>query len=111
MNTPTPLGADPAHWRQRAKDARRDADLATDPIDRDTLIGIANAYEKLAVIAEAKLASSREQYRLSSAALLQRRNCRGEKSDVRRQQGPRFIAAACATNRSLRSSARSARSR
>ena len=57
MNTPTPLEADPAHWRQRAKDARRDADLATGPIDRDSLIGIANAYEKLAVIAEAKLAS------------------------------------------------------
>ena len=57
MKTPTALEADPAHWRQRAENARRDADLATDPIDRDTLIGIANAYKKLAVIAEAKLAS------------------------------------------------------
>lgn len=57
MNTPTPHEADPASWRQRAKNARRDADLATDPIDRDTLITIANAYEKLAANAEAKLAS------------------------------------------------------
>ena len=59
MNTPTPLEADPASWRQRAEDARREADLATDPIDRDTLISIANAYEKLAAIAEAKLTSKR----------------------------------------------------
>ena len=59
MNTPTPHEADPASWRQRAEDARREADLATDPIDRDTLIAIANAYEKLAENAEAKLASKR----------------------------------------------------
>ena len=59
MNTPTPHEADPAPWRQRAEDARRDADLLTDPIDRDTLIAIANAYEQLAAIAEAKLASKR----------------------------------------------------
>jgi len=59
MNTPTPHEADPASWRQRAEDARRDADLMTDPIDRDTLIAIANAYEQLAAIADAKLASKR----------------------------------------------------
>jgi hypothetical protein len=59
MNRPTPNEADPASWRHRAEDARRDADLATDPIDKDTLIDIANAYEKLAAIAEAKLASKR----------------------------------------------------
>jgi hypothetical protein len=57
MNRPTPHEADPASWRQRAKAARREADLARDPIDRDTLISIAAAYEKLATIAEAKLAS------------------------------------------------------
>ena len=60
MNTPTPHEAEPASWRQRAKDARREANIATDPIARDTLIAIADAYEKLAAIAEAKLASKRE---------------------------------------------------
>jgi hypothetical protein len=54
MNRPTPHEADPASWRQRAEEARREADLAPDPIDRDTLISIANAYEKLIAIAEAK---------------------------------------------------------
>ena len=60
MIRPTPHEADPASWRQRAEDARREAELAPDLIDRDTLISIANAYEKLAAIAEAKLASKRE---------------------------------------------------
>ena len=60
MNTPTPLEGEAASWRQRAEDARREADLTTDPIARDTLIGIAEAYEKLAAIAGAKLASKRE---------------------------------------------------
>ena len=59
MNTPTPLEGEPASWRQRAEDTRREADLTTDAIARDTLTGIANAYEKLAAIAEAKLASKR----------------------------------------------------
>ena len=60
MNTPTPLEGEPASWHQRAEDARREADLTTDPIARDTLIAIADAYEKLAAIAEAKLASKHE---------------------------------------------------
>ena len=60
MKSPRPLGDDPAQLRQRAEDARREADFATDPIDRDTLIGIADAYEKLAAIAEAKPASKHE---------------------------------------------------
>jgi hypothetical protein len=58
LNSPTPLEDNPACWRQCAEDARREADLATNPIDRDTLIGIANAYERLAAIAEAKLQSN-----------------------------------------------------
>ncbi len=57
MNSLTPLEDDLAQLRQRAEDARRQADLTADPIDRDTLIGIANEYEKLAAIAEVKLAS------------------------------------------------------
>ena len=56
MNRPTPHEADPAHWRQRAEDVRLEAALAPDPINRHTLISIAIAYEKFAVIAEAKLA-------------------------------------------------------
>jgi len=55
MNRPAPREADPAHWRQRAEDARLEAELAPDPINRHTLISIAIAYEKFAVIAEAKL--------------------------------------------------------
>jgi hypothetical protein len=55
MNRPTPHEADPAHWRQCAEDARLKAELAPDPLHRHTLISIAIAYEKFAVIAEAKL--------------------------------------------------------
>jgi hypothetical protein len=70
MNTPTPLEDNPACWRQcDAEDARREADLATNPIDRDTLIGIANAYERLAAIAEASSSRTRERCGL-------RRSCR-----------------------------------
>jgi len=55
MNTPRPREPHPAYWRQRAKDARRDADLVADPVDKDILIEIANIYENLAATAEAKL--------------------------------------------------------
>jgi hypothetical protein len=70
MNTPTPLEDNPACWRQCAEDARREADLAIHPIDRDTLIGIANACARLAAIAEAKLQSNPRTMR--SAAQLPR---------------------------------------
>ena len=46
---------DPAQLRQRAEDARREAERTTDPITRETLIAIAVEYEKLAAFAEAKI--------------------------------------------------------
>jgi len=57
MHTPTPPEDDPAQLRQWAVDAREEADRASDPITRETLISIAIEYDKLAVLAEAKLAS------------------------------------------------------
>ena len=51
---PPPLERDPAQLRQRAEDARREADYTADPITRQTLIAIAVEYEKLAIFAEAK---------------------------------------------------------
>jgi hypothetical protein len=55
MNTRTPVEQDPAQLRQRAEDARREAERTTDPITRETLIAIAVEYEKLAACAEAKI--------------------------------------------------------
>jgi hypothetical protein len=55
MNTRTPVEQDPAQLRQRAEDARREAERTTDPITRETLIAIAVEYEKLADFADAKI--------------------------------------------------------
>jgi hypothetical protein len=55
---PTSVEKDPAHWRQRADQARQAADQETDPTARETLLEIAEAYEKLAAYAEAKLTPS-----------------------------------------------------
>jgi hypothetical protein len=55
MNTPASSENDPAHWRQRAEDARRAADEAVDPIEKSTLLDITTAYEQLAALTEAKL--------------------------------------------------------
>jgi hypothetical protein len=55
MNTRTAVEQDPAQLRQRAEDARREAERTTDPITRETLIAIAVEYEKLAAFAEAKI--------------------------------------------------------
>ena len=46
MNTPLPID-DPTHWRRRAEEARRMADQANDPADKEALIDIAAAYEQL----------------------------------------------------------------
>jgi hypothetical protein len=54
MNTRCPVEQDPAQWRQRAEDARQEAERTTDPITRETLIAIAVEYEKLAAFAEAR---------------------------------------------------------
>jgi len=59
MHISTPVEKDPAYWRQCADHARRTADLETDPTTTKTLLEIAKAYEKLAALAEAKLALSK----------------------------------------------------
>jgi hypothetical protein len=59
MSTPASSENDPAHWRQCAEEARRAADQTVDPIEKSTLIDIASAYEQLAVLAEAKLATQK----------------------------------------------------
>jgi hypothetical protein len=50
--TPTSVEKLPAHWRQCADQARRAADQETDPTASETLLEIAEAYEKLAALAE-----------------------------------------------------------
>ena len=55
MNTRNPVEQDPAQWRQRAEDARREAERTTDPITRETLIANAVEYEEFAAFAEAKI--------------------------------------------------------
>jgi len=45
-------GHDPAHWRRRAEEARRDAEKLDDPSDKETLLSIANHYESLADLIE-----------------------------------------------------------
>ena len=52
-----PMIDDPAHWRQRAEEARRTAEQLDDSADKKTMLDIADAYERLATLAEAKLAS------------------------------------------------------
>ena len=45
-------GLDPAHWRRRAEEARRDADKLDDPSIKETLLSIAKHYENLADLIE-----------------------------------------------------------
>jgi hypothetical protein len=47
---------DSAHWRQRAQQARAEADKMDDPDAKQTLLEIAAAYEQLAVLVERKRA-------------------------------------------------------
>jgi len=49
---------DSAYWRQCAEQARRTADQGTDPTTRKTLLDIAEAYDKIAALAEAKLTAA-----------------------------------------------------
>jgi hypothetical protein len=44
----TDLLKDPAHWRERAEEARRVAETLTDPKARQTMQEIAESYERLA---------------------------------------------------------------
>jgi len=45
---------DLAHWRRRAKEARRDADKFDDPSVKETLLSIAKTYERVADLIQAK---------------------------------------------------------
>ncbi|MFZ0851443.1 MAG: hypothetical protein WAO08_19810 [Hyphomicrobiaceae bacterium] len=56
---------DPAHWRKCADEARRAADQVFALRDKDILIDVADAYEQLAKLTEAELAS-REQLEKST---------------------------------------------
>ncbi len=49
---------DPAHWRQRADEARAMAEQMTDRDAKQMMLGIAEDYEKLAKRAEERLKSS-----------------------------------------------------
>jgi hypothetical protein len=51
MATLSPLD-DPVHWGQRAQEARNTADQIVDPIARQTMLEIAEAYARLAAVAE-----------------------------------------------------------
>jgi hypothetical protein len=44
----TDLLKDPAHWRARAAEARRVADTVADPKARQSMLEIAESYERLA---------------------------------------------------------------
>ena len=57
MPTPTSVEKDSAYWRQRADQARRAGDQEIDPTARETLLEIAEAYEKLAALTEAKVSA------------------------------------------------------
>jgi hypothetical protein len=52
-----PMNDDPTHWRQQAQEARAMAVELDDPESKKTMLEIAEAYERLAVLAERKLAS------------------------------------------------------
>jgi hypothetical protein len=49
---------DPKHWRERAQDARVQAELMTDAEAKQTMLAIAEGYERLAKRVEARLGES-----------------------------------------------------
>jgi len=57
--TPQPDEDEPTHWRRRAEDARRNAEQSIDQVTKKILANIANAYDQLAALAEAKLAGQK----------------------------------------------------
>ena len=59
MSALTTTEDDPTHWRRCAEEARRNAEKIVDPVARKVLIEIADAYEQLAALAEAKLATNK----------------------------------------------------
>ena len=59
MTLPSQIVDNPAHWRQRAEEARREAEQIDDPSTKSALLEIAAAYERLVAIIEAQSASKR----------------------------------------------------
>jgi len=57
--TPSAGEDEAAHWRRCAAEARRSAAESADQIAQKTLADIANAYEQLARLAQAKLAAEK----------------------------------------------------
>lgn len=55
--TPQSDAKEPAHWRRCAVEARRSAEQTIDEVTKKILTDIADAYEQLAALAEAKPAS------------------------------------------------------
>ena len=55
-----PPTEEPAHWRQRADEARRTAEQSDDAVVAKTMVDIAAAYERLVAIIEARRASERQ---------------------------------------------------
>jgi hypothetical protein len=50
---------DPSHWRQRAQEARAEADKMSDAELKQTMLEIAAAYDRLAEIAERRPTAKR----------------------------------------------------
>jgi hypothetical protein len=50
---------DHLHWRRRAREARRIAAQMDDPTAKITMLAIANSYDQLAALLEAKLSTTR----------------------------------------------------
>ena len=50
---------DPAHWRQRAEEARRNAKQIDEPSSKRALMEVAAEYERLVTILEKRAASDR----------------------------------------------------
>jgi hypothetical protein len=57
--TPQPDEDEPAHWRWCAQQARRNAEDTIDQVCKKILADIADAYDQLAALAEAKLAGQK----------------------------------------------------
>jgi hypothetical protein len=49
------LMSNPQHWRDRAEEARSNAEQINDPEAKRMMLGIANSYERLAERAEERL--------------------------------------------------------
>ncbi len=51
----------PEHWRDRAKEMRKEAARATDPRDKAVMLGMADGYDRVAQEAQAKTDSKKSE--------------------------------------------------